>query len=82
MSDSEVGKGGHYRDLYDQGRIKYADAIHHHECKRCGPRGKPAPQGSPLSDGHKHARARRLVARAVLKDLRREARRIHLSTAE
>jgi hypothetical protein len=78
----QVGKGGHYRDLYDQGRIKYADAIHRGTCKRCGPSGKPAAQGSPLSDGHKHARARRLVARAVLKDLRREARRIHLSAAE
>lgn len=31
---------------------------------------------SPLSDGHKHARALRAVAKAVLRDLWREARRL------
>lgn len=31
---------------------------------------------SPLSDGHKHARALRLVAKAVLRDLWIEARRV------
>lgn len=65
-----------YRAVYDAGREKYADAVHAHECKRCGPSGKPAQPGSPLSDGHKHARAMRLVAKEVLKDLWIEARRI------
>jgi hypothetical protein len=73
----KVGHGGPHREIYDQGRIKYADATHQTECKRCGPAGKPALIGSPLSDGHQHARARRLVTRAILKDLWREARRIH-----
>lgn len=66
-----------YRKVYDDARDKYADAVHAVPCVRCGPAGKPAPEGSPLSDGHKHARALRAVAKAVLKDLWREAKRIH-----
>lgn len=58
-----------YREVYDAGREKYADATHSIDCKRCGPSGKPAKVGSDLSDGHKHARAMRLVAKAILKDL-------------
>lgn len=58
-----------YRVIYDEGRAKYAEATHSVVCKRCGPSGKPAEVGSDLSDGHKHARALRLVAKAVLKDL-------------
>lgn len=69
--------GSPYRDVYVAGRVKYADALHPVECRRCGPKGKPAPAGSPLSDGHKHARATRLIMKAVLKDLWVEARRIH-----
>lgn len=65
-----------YRDTYDAGRAKYAEAVHAHACERCGPSGKPAPIGSPLSDGHKHARAMRLVAKAILRDLWVEARRL------
>lgn len=58
-----------YREVYDEGRAKYADAVHQVECRRCGPAGKPAAAGSPLSDGHKHARAIRLQMKAILKDL-------------
>lgn len=47
-----------------------------------GPAGKPAPTGSPLSTGHQHARALRLVAKTVLRDLWREARRIHEAPTE
>lgn len=65
-----------YGKVYIDGRAKYADAVHNHPCPRCGPIGKPAPAGSPLSDAHKHARALRLVAKAILKDLWREAARI------
>jgi hypothetical protein len=64
-----------YRAVYDAGRAKYADAIHAHPCARCGPSGKPAEIGSPLSAGHQHARALRLVAKAILRDLWVEARR-------
>lgn len=66
-----------YRLTYDSGRARYADATHSAPCVRCGPTGHPAPEGSALSDGHKHARAMRLVMKAVLRDLWLESRRIH-----
>lgn len=62
-----------YRVTYDAGRAKYADSVHNHLCPRCGPSGKPAAIGSPLSAGHQHARAMRLVMKAILKDLWKEA---------
>jgi hypothetical protein len=68
---------GGYRRVYDAARVKYADAVHEVACVRCGPRGNPAPPGSPLSDGHKHGRGLRAVAKQVLKDLWREARAVH-----
>lgn len=72
-----VGHGGPYRTIYDEGRAKYADAVHTTECRRCGPKGKPAQPGSPLSAAHQHARAIRLIAKAILRDLWTEAKRIH-----
>lgn len=66
-----------FRPVYDDARTKYVDATHATPCTRCGPSGKPAPAGSPLSDGHKHARAMRAVSKAVLKQLWREAKAIH-----
>jgi hypothetical protein len=69
--------GTPYRDIYDQTREKYAEATHSADCVRCGPSGKPAPAGSPLSAGHQHARAMRAIAKAVLKELWLEAKRIH-----
>lgn len=66
-----------YRVVYDNGRAKYADAVHQADCRRCGPAGKPALAGSPLSLGHQHARALRLVMKALLKDLWIQARAIH-----
>lgn len=61
--------GSPYRKVYDDARAKYAEATHPEDCKRCGPSGKPALAGSPLSDGHKHARALRAVSKAFLRDL-------------
>jgi hypothetical protein len=72
--------GTPYRAVYDATRAKYANAVHAVECVRCGPKGKPAQPGTPLSDGHKHARALRAVAKEALKDLWREAKRLHEST--
>ena len=66
-----------YRLVYDDGRAKYAGAVHHADCRRCGPAGKPALAGSALSDGHKQARALRLVSKEVLKDMWRESKRLH-----
>jgi hypothetical protein len=77
IAESIVKAGGPYREIYDEGRTKYADAVHQVECKRCGPAGEPAQPGSALSDGHKHARALRLVSKTILRDLWREAKRLH-----
>lgn len=66
-----------YRALYEDSRAKYADAIHQIDCRRCGPAGKPALAGTPISLGHQHARALRIVMKAVLKDLWLQARDIH-----
>lgn len=63
--------------VYLDARIEYADATHERECKRCGPAGKPAPVGSPLSEGHKHARALRLVSKEILRLLWVESKRLH-----
>lgn len=69
-----------FRPVYDDTRAKYAEAVHDVPCVRCGPSGKPAPNGSPLSDGHKHARAMRAVSKEILKELWRASRDIHLNT--
>ena len=66
-----------YRPIYDNTRTKYADAVHAQPCHRCGPKGHPAVAGSDLSDGHKHARALRAIAKTVLKDIWNEAKRVH-----
>lgn len=68
-----------YRAVYDEGRAKYSGAVHQVPCVRCGPSGKPAEIGSPLSAGHQHARAMRLVAKAILRDLWTESKRLHES---
>lgn len=66
-----------YRVLYDQARDKYRDSVHPAECVRCGPKGKPALPGSPISGKHQDAMAYRLVKKAILRDLWREAKRLH-----
>lgn len=66
-----------YRDVYDSERLKYADAVHAVPCARCGPAGTPAPAGSLLSAGHQHGRAMRRMSKEILRDLWREAARIH-----
>lgn len=69
--------GGHYEQVYRAAREKYADATHGTECVRCGPSGKPAQPDTDLSDGHKHARAVRIVAKELLKDIWRESRDLY-----
>lgn len=68
---------GHYRDVYDAARAKYAEKVHTAQCAQCGKKGQPAPEGSEWRDGHKHAGAIRLVMREILRDLWAEAARIH-----
>lgn len=71
-----------YRMVYDAAREQYADAVHPTDCNRCGPKGKPALAGSPLSLGHQNARAIRRMSKELLKDLWREAKRLHLGDVE
>ena len=59
---------------YLSARAHYSDAVHKDPCPQCGPAGKPALAGSPLSNGHKHARALRIVAKEILRDMFLEAR--------
>lgn len=59
--------------VYLDARAKHLNATHRHECARCGPKGSPAPKGSPLSGAHQKARAERLVAKEILCDLWRYA---------
>lgn len=66
-----------YRRIYDETRAKYADGVHRMDCKRCGPSGKPALAGSPLSAGHQHARAMRKMSKEILRDLWLEGKRLH-----
>lgn len=76
-----------YRAVYDEGREKYSTAVHHHVCRNtkrppmgsngCGTTANPewGAVGSLLRPGHQHARALRLVMKAILKDLWIEANR-------
>lgn len=66
-----------YRPIYDEARLKYETSIHQVPCKRCGPSGHPALPGSPLSKGHQHARAMRLVMKTILRDLWLESKELH-----
>lgn len=80
VADDETGLTAHvtgcvcspYRIVYDDGRAKYAESVHAVACPPCS-----ALPGAPLKDGHKHARAMRLVMKAVLKDLWIESKRIY-----
>ncbi len=69
VAASCIKSNGHYREVYDDARAQYAEATHLGDCKRCGPSGKPALAGSPLSAGHQHARSLRRISKEVLKDL-------------
>ena len=66
-----------YRDVYDARRELTAGRLHATECKRCGPSGHPAKEGSPWSDAHALADALRIVGKEFLKDLWIEDSRLH-----
>lgn len=69
--------GGPYREVYDTRKAATEGREHAVECIRCGPSGKPAQPGTPWSDGHRHADALRITSKTILRDLWREARRLH-----
>jgi hypothetical protein len=66
-----------YRVLWDEARAKYRDSVHPEDCVRCGPAGKPALAGSVRSAAHQQALADRIVKKTILRDLWREAKRLH-----
>jgi hypothetical protein len=77
VAESIVKAGGPWREIYDKARVLYDGAVHDRPCVQCGPSGKPAPEGSPLSAGHQHARALRKVAKEVLRGMWRASRDLH-----
>lgn len=65
-----------YRAVYNTAKAKHLEAVHTAPCVICGGAGKPsAAIGSPLRDGHKHARAMRETAKAIIRDIWIECRR-------
>lgn len=54
------------RVKYDARRALTAERLHKVACVRCGPSGHPAQPGSPLSPGHQHADALRIVSKEIL----------------
>jgi hypothetical protein len=83
ISDGQPDKNGRprgrspYRDVYDKRKANTAGRVHAVPCPPCGPEGKPAAVGSPWSDAHRNADAVRITAQRFLRDLWREARRLH-----
>jgi hypothetical protein len=77
ISESCLKSGGYYEGIYREMKVHYADAVHNRECRQCGPSGKPALPGSPISDGHRHSRALRKATKELLRDLWVESRRQH-----
>lgn len=71
-----------YRIVYDQRKEATVGRLHQHPCLRCGPKGRPAPIGSPWSDGHRNADALRIVSKEILKHLWRESKRLHQLSAD
>jgi hypothetical protein len=59
----------HFGEVYMKRRAVTADRVHNGSCVRCGPSGKPAPNGSPLSKGHQLADALRIVGKEILREL-------------
>lgn len=82
IAESIKKAGGPYREVFDATRERYADAVHDKPCVRCGPAGKPAQPGTPISKGHNQARALRAVCKELLKDLWLEAKRLHDANGE
>jgi hypothetical protein len=70
-----------YYQLYAKRKAHTEGRLHTEACPPCGRKGNPAAAGTPWRDGHRHADALRIVAKEVLKDLWREAKRLHEEAA-
>lgn len=66
-----------FGEVYLNARRLYAGSLHPAVCVRCGPKGKPAQEGSVRSPGHQHAMATRKVVKELLKDVWIAARADH-----
>jgi hypothetical protein len=77
VAESCLRAQGPYSEVYYDRKAHTEGRLHTEPCVRCGPSGKPALPGTPLSDKHRHVDALRVVAKTVLRDLWREAKRIH-----
>lgn len=75
ISESMLRAGN--REIYDKRKAATEGRLHSTSCTRCGPKDKPALPGSPWSDGHRHADALRIQSKDLLKELWREAKRLH-----
>lgn len=67
------------REAYDKRKAATEGRTHAAPCAPCGPKGKPAEAGSPWSLKHRHVDAMRIQSKELLKELWREARRLHES---
>ena len=69
---------GGYRLLYDERKAHYAGSVHPRECVRCTGKGAPAaPVGSLRKAAHVDSLALRAVKKKILRDMWREAKRLH-----
>jgi len=68
---------GPFSTVYYDRKEATEGRLHQTACVRCGPSGKPALDGSPWSDAHRHADALRITGKAILKGLWLEAKRLH-----
>lgn len=70
-----------YRDVYDEGREKYEGAVANTDYSRYDKEQRKTVvwlcEGEPIPDWMKHARAMRLVMKAIVADLWAEARKAH-----
>ena len=66
---SDRSRRSPFRDVYDARRLVTVDRVHAAPCVRCGPKGHPAPEGSPWSLAHQNADALRIVGKEILRDL-------------
>lgn len=76
IAGSCLKSGGPFREVYDAVKEIGADAVHGVACARCTPKGAPpAEPGTPLKPAHLHGRGMRAMAKEVLRQVFREARR-------
>lgn len=66
---SKNGQGSPCTFLYETTKIRYEVKLRDRERIRCGTPGMPAQIGTAWKDAHKDASAKRIIAKAVVKDL-------------